>query len=85
MPQLSCDACLTAKSRIAGDIDLDHRPLMLCLDAVIHAVVSDNSFTDVAVAVYNHFKCQCSQLIDVMMSLCLFVQRLEIKTVGKFS
>jgi len=54
---------LTAVNLVADDVELDDHPLMLCLDAVIHCLLSDNSFTDAALAVFDNYKCWWYQLI----------------------
>jgi len=48
---------LTAKEKVAGDVALDDRPLLLCLDAVIHSALRDNGFTDTALAIFDKFQC----------------------------
>ena len=45
---------------VGDDVEPDGRPLMLCLDAVIHRVLDDDSFADVAFAVFDKFQRQCS-------------------------
>lgn len=51
---------MTAENLVGDDVELDGRPLMLCLDAVTYCLLHDDSFTDVAFAIFDKFKCQCS-------------------------
>ena len=44
---------------MAKNMELDDCPLKLCLDAVINCLLHDDSFTDVALAIFDKFKCQC--------------------------
>ena len=48
---------LTAENMMDEDVDLDDHPLLLCLDAVIHCLLSDCSFTDAAFAIFDSYKC----------------------------
>jgi len=45
---------------VAADVELDDRPLMLCLDAVMNCLLCNDGFTDVALVVFDKFKCQSS-------------------------
>jgi len=47
---------------VGDDVELDGRPLLLCLNAVIYRLLRDDSFTDVAFAIFDKFKCQCFEL-----------------------
>jgi len=44
---------------VARDVELDDRSLMLCLDAVTNRLLYDNDFTDIALSIFNKFKCRC--------------------------
>jgi len=48
---------LTAEYLVADEVDLDDCPLMLCLDTVVHHLLSDTSFTHTAFAVFDHNQC----------------------------
>jgi len=45
---------------VTDDVDLDERPLTLCLNAVMYCLLHDNSFSDTALAIFDKFHGQCS-------------------------
>jgi len=42
---------------VADDVVLDDCPLLLCLNAVVHRLLNDNSFTDAAFAIFDKYQC----------------------------